>query len=301
MAEFRPENLIAKGAINTFHDTLADFPETWRPYVTEIPSDAAVEQLVWGGSVPEPREFIDGRSIQGMRDFTFNLTNQEFELSIKINRTHFEDDRTGIINMQIQDMAEVWGQFKNSQFATLLTGGGNAHDGTAFFANTRVVGDSANIDNTTTLAAGTGTIPTQAEMLNAVVDAKARMRRFESDQGRPYNTSAIRELRVLVPPTYERAAAEATVLTLNAGGANALSSFATYDVMDELTADTLMYVCAVGNSRKPFIYQERTPVEVRVLDSEDDMALHGGVLVLARQRYVLAFGEFRRAIQVTVS
>jgi hypothetical protein len=64
---------------------------------------------------------------------------------------------------------------------------------------------------------------------------------------------------------------------------------------------TQVYASALGSVRKPFIYQERTPLEVIIKASADDVAENNGVMLLTRQRYIMTYGDFRRSILVTLA
>ena len=303
MAVWKPANLIVKGALNTFHQRMSEIPTVWQNHCQTTTSTTATEQYVWPGFVPQPREFIDGRSIQSMIDFTWNVENNEYELTLLINRKHFEDDQTGLINSRMREIAEIWATFKDFQFATLLEAGGTglAYDGVAFYGDTRTIGSSANIDNNLTSAAATGTIPTSAEFQTALRDSKAAMWRFQDDKGRPFNAAAINQLRVIVPPEYEYPAREALNASIIGNTSNVYTGAAQLDVLPYLTDDDLMFVNAVGAERKPFLYQERTPLEVIMLTDETSVAENNGVLVLCRQRYVMTYGEPRRSILYTYS
>jgi len=305
MATWQPANLIVKGAQRAFHERLAQIPTIWQNHCAVYDSDTAVEPHSFPGFIPKPREFLNGRQIQGIRDFTFNITNNEYELSIAINRKHFEDDQTGLIAERMREVAEVWGTFKDYLFAQMLingaTAGYTAWDGTVFFGDTRAIGGSANIDNATTSAATTGTIPTAGEFIADLKTIKALVRRYQDDTGRPFNQLAVQNLRTIVPPSYEAAAFEALNAAFISQTENVFKGFSELDVCDYLTADTKMYITAVGAERKPFIMQQRMPLEVIILDSADQVALHNAVLVLARERFVFAYGEPRRAVEHTYS
>lgn len=306
--EWRPNNLIVKGALAAFHERLGQIPTIYQKHCQTVASTTATETYAWPGMAPVPREFINGRSIQGLRDFTYNVTNNEYELSLAISRKHFEDDQTGLIAARMREMAEVWGTYKDYLFATLVEAGasGTAYDAVTFYNASRTIGDSGTIDNINTSAAATGTTPTAAEFLDALGDAKTQLRGFNDDQGRPFNTLAATQLGVIVPASFERSGMEALNSSFiigddTAGGSkdNVFKGMASMDVCDYLTSAAVMHVTALGSERKPFIYQERTPLEVVILDSVDDVAYQNSVLVLCRQRFVITYGEPRRAIQHT--
>ena len=229
MAVWKPNKLAIKGALASFHETLANIPTIWQNHCMMADSTTSVEQYVFPGFVPTPRLFVNGRTIQGLRDFKFNITNNEYELSILIDRKSFEDEQYGLINSRLQELAEVWGTFKDYLFAQLLINGdvsGNVGwDGTLFYTTSRTIGGSATIDNAKTSAAATSTIPSVIEFRAAMESAKATMRGYQDDQGRPFNSLATKNLRVIVPPTYESVAMEALNASIITGsGASAVEA-----------------------------------------------------------------------------
>lgn len=303
MATWKPAGLIVKGAQAAFHQTLDAIPSVWQDHCAIYQSDTAVEPHAFPGFIPRPREFLSGRQIQGLRDFTYNVTNNEYELSIAIDRKHFEDDQTGLIAERMKEMAETWGTFKDYLFAQLLINGSSsgftAFDGTIFYADTRVIGASANIDNlTTSVAAADPAVPTTAEFLADLKLSKASIRKYQDDTGKPFNSLAVQDLRVIIPPDFEAPVFEALNATFISTTDNVFRGMAQMDVLDYLSAK-VMYVNAVGATRKPFIMQQRMPLEIEILDSPEAVALHNAVLVLCRERFVFAYGDPRRSIEHT--
>lgn len=300
MATWTPEGLIVKGAQAAFHETLDKIPQVWDKHCAIYPSDTAVEPHAFPGFIPRPREFVNGRQIQGLRDFTYNIENNEYELSIAIDRKYFEDDQTGLIAERMKEMAEVWGTYKDYLFAALLVAGttGTAFDGTAFYADTRVIGVSANIDNlTTSVAAADPAVPTAAEFLATLNLSKGFFRGYQDDTGRPFNSLAVTDLRVIAPPIFEAPIFEALNATFIASTENVFKGMADVDVLDYLgSSNAVMYVNALGATRKPFIMQQRTPLEIEIIDSPEALALHNAVLVLCRERFVFAYGDPRRSL-----
>jgi len=90
-------NITKKGTIADFQATMDTFPNVWENHTMNVSSDTGTETYTWAGFLPTPREFIHGRTFQGIRDFTFDRKNQTFELSFKIDRVSMEDDQHGAI------------------------------------------------------------------------------------------------------------------------------------------------------------------------------------------------------------
>ncbi len=310
MAVTKLSNLIVKGVMTNFHEGMESVPSIWQNHCMITDSTTATERYVWPGQLPRPREYVNGRQIQELRDFTYNIENSEYELTILLDRNYVEDDQTGLMMQRVRECGEAWAEFKEYQFSTLLTGGASStstYDGTAFYADSRTIGDSAAIDNNLGGAAATSTIPTAPELISAINTTKATMLRYQSDKGTPYNAGAIRNLRVIVPPTFEAPCLEATVATTlpfegtstsvtSASKTNVFTNLFTFDVSPHLSSDALMYVNAVGGTRKPFVHQKRTELEIHISNSEEEIIRNKGYLVQCRQRYVFAYGEPRRSV-----
>ncbi len=299
-------NITARGTKAAFENAMEALPQVWRNHVTEVPSDAPDESHVWMGMLPKPTEFLGENEFKGILDFSFDVTNKTYNLAFIISEESMEDDRHGLVNRRIAEAAEVWGSFKDEQFKDLLEDNGSTtYDGTAFFADTRVIGASANIDNSladTAVAAATPTAPEFLDSLQLMLNA---MWTFQDDQGRTgYNAGAMSTLRVVVPAKYERAATEALTSTLIGGGNSNPWGLgrAEIDVLAYLTASNhIFFATANGATRKPFLYQERTPLQITVINSPEQVAQNNGVVVRVRQRYRMTYGEMRRATKMTLT
>lgn len=308
MAQSYLANLSTRGVSARFAAVMDRIPTVYNKHCQVIQADTDIMPYAWPGMLPQPREFLNSRAVQGIRDFTYNVQTKEYELTIEIPRKWLEDDQTGLINARLDECAEVWATFWDFVFAALLTNGstaGNlAYDGGVFYADTRVIGTSANIDNKLTAAAATSTTPTAAEFKAALPEIKKTLWKYQDDQGRPYNAAAIQNISFVIPPEYEYQAAEAFNATIISQTSNVFVQFAKFDVLPYLspTAEpSKMYINALGATRKPFIDQQRTPLEIIIDSRMEDVANRNSVLVLCRQRRVLAYGDPLRSIEFTWS
>lgn len=299
-------NITARGTKAAFENALGKVPQVWRNHVTEVPSDGPDEQHVWLGMLPKPRQFLGEYHFEGLIDFTYNIENQEYEMSFVIDKVSMEDDRHGLVNRRFAESAEAWATFKDEQLKNLIEDNGNAYDATAFFADARVIGKSAAIDNNLGDAGPTDpAVPTAPEFLDSIAIALGALWTFQDDQGRTgYNASAMSNLRLIIPPKYQRAAVEAMESTLVGGGNDNPwgKNLAAVDVLPYLTAaNNIFFISATGATRKPFIYQERTNLQVNILNGADHVAENHGVKVIVTQRYRLQYGEPRRAIKMSLT
>lgn len=298
-------NITARGTKAQFQNALDTTPQVWQNHVQTIPSDAPDENHVWMGQVPSPRQFVSGRSFVGLRDFTYTVANREYELSFIIDQNSVEDDRHSLVQQRIADAAQVWATYKDSLFATLIEAGDsdNAFDATSFFSDSRTIGDSGTIDNSLTENISSTTAPTLAEAKLTLTVARVAFWGFKDDTGRAgYATTAMQQMRLICDPQYERIFTELNNATLTGGGdSNPFFGglLASIDVLPYLTnTDVTIYFTATGSpTRQPFIYQERTPLQISIFNSDNEVADNHGLKVLARQRFRMAYGEPRYCVE----
>ena len=313
MATWLPDSLRTKGAKATFHEVMDTIPTFWQEHCQQETSDTNVETYAFPGALPIPRLFLNSRQFQGMKDFSFTLTNNKYELSTIINRDHWEDDQTGLIKQRMTELGEAWATLKDSLFSTLLaagnSSGSNGFDGTTFYSADHSAGTlGAANDNLSTSTAAGGTVATAAEWIARVAVARAEMIAFNDDQGRPFNHVAVGKMRVIVHATQTSAlfaAMNATMVGTSGGQTtvgiqNFLDGFDMNPYQASGDSDDV-YFTAVGASRKPFIYQSRVPLEIVIMDGVNDVALNEGVKVLTRERFVFGYGDHRRSIRHTWS
>lgn len=305
MARIILSNITAAGTRAQFKEAQATIPVIWDKFAQTVESDAPTETHVWTGMVPQPREFISERSFPGIRDFTYDIDNEEYELSLLIDQKTMEDDRHGLINDRIRDMARVWFMFKEVQFAALMnsgtTSGNNSYDGVTFFNDSHVIG-AATPDNSLASAS-----PSDAEALT-VAEMKVELRTLilflqgaQDDQGQEgYNWPAMSKILIMGNQQFEQALLETINATLIGGGdSNPYFQNIGEPIINPFLAVTndYLYAAAVGDpTRMPIIYQERNKLDIQVLNSAEQVALNRGTMILARQRYRMWYGEPRRMV-----
>lgn len=298
-------NITARGVKSVFNEAFAAAPSVWANHCLKINSDAPDEEHAWMGMVPQPREFLGGREFVGIRDFTYNIANKEYELTFLIDQNSIEDDRTGDIQRTIQSAAEVWAAYHDQLFTTLLEGGATytTFTGSAMFSDTgTAIGASGTIDNNGTSVITADTAPTAAEMRIAILDMLTLLQAMKDDTGRTgYNAGSMGSLRLLCHPMYAVAATElvqSTAITIGGDSNPYFKNLFTIDLLPYHTATTYnMYMSALGTSRMPFIYQERTPLEIQVINDADSVAVNHGVQVLTRQRFRMWNGDPRKVVR----
>src|SRR3989304_365074 len=156
---------------------------TWREAVIELQAQGLGGANNWGGTPPVMVDVSHGDlQIEGLFSFNYSITNLTWKAAIEVQRAVFEDDRLGLIAPRLAQLGEEAARHPGQLVLQLPVENGNAFDGAAFFADTRVIGRSANIDNN---LAQTGT--TIANIQTDIALVRRALRLFQDDQGRPMN------------------------------------------------------------------------------------------------------------------
>lgn len=174
------------GFHTTFNDRLPKAPASYRGLCEEFPSDNPVEQYKWLGSVPTMKEWVGERQIEKLTAEAYQIVNKDWANGIEVERDDLRDDKLGLVQRRIRDMADAGVDAIDTQVM--------ARYNAAFAADglLRVYDGQFLIDTDHTAGAGAtaaqsnsmGTVALSAtELENAIV----RMIGFKNDKGEPIN------------------------------------------------------------------------------------------------------------------
>jgi phage major head subunit gpT-like protein len=279
-----------------FLESYAAYKANWQRIATEFPSGSEFLDLSWLGATPIMKEWLDEKIIEGLRRFRYAITNKDWEATLGVKRKAIEDDTLGVYRPQIQDMAGEAKVHTDILVTDLLNNGeaGVAFDGGYFFADTRSIGDSGNIDN---LLAGTGT--TQAQFATDFGSARAALIGFKNDRGRPANI--IRQFLTIVPPALQ-GVAETTFNAASIAGVadNVLKGASDLWVNEMLTDPNDFFVLNVAGALKPLAVSMRKASNFLALDSptSDHVFKHGEYLYSVEERKNVGYLLPWRAVKV---
>lgn len=275
--------------------------QPWRSIAMETTSTGDTESYNWLGTPPIMVDVTQGEiQIEGAFPFQYNLQNRTYKSAIEVKRASFEDDKFGMIATEIRQLGLEAARHPGQLLFQLFTSGGLAFDGTAFFADTRVLGRSANIDN---IQAGSGV--TAAQIVADLGTNRGVMRLFQDDQGRPMNLTPN---TIIVPAQLEGAMWQA----LNPGVVTTPPIPATEDgswmaggylvmVNPYLTDANDWYLLARNGEFRPFVYQERIAPTLEGITSpnSDEGVVRDRFIYSVRARYTVGYGDPRYAIRIT--
>ena len=238
----------------------------WQQLALKMPSTGELNTYHWFDTVPVMQDVTKSSvHLKGLRPDNFSLTNVEYQSAIEVERAALERDQLGLIAPRVSQLGMEAARHPGQLIFQNVLNNDVAFDGSAFFGDTRTVGDSANIDNN---LVGTGTTVAQIQADLGV--AVAAMRVFEDDQGRPMN---LRGNVIMVPPEIEQLMFQALNRSAGDGVAspvipvtmNGVWAASGYNVVVNhyLTDANDWYLWHVGSgTMKPFIWQEEKKPEL---------------------------------------
>lgn len=255
------------GLKTLFNNAFAAAPSTWDKIAMKVPSSTGSNLYAWLSAFPKMRRWVGEKHVKNLQAYSYSVVNEDFEVTVAVNRNHIEDDQLGIYQPQAQMAGFSAKQLPDEIVYELVNNGFVAlcYDGQYFFdVDHPVAGGS--VSNLGTKALSAATLAAAQASYGA---ARTAMRRFKDEDGRPINISPT---VLLVPPALEDTArALLTVDRLEDGKPNPYKGTAELVVESRLTSDTAWFLLDTSKPVRPFIYQERkAPVFVQQTDPEAD-------------------------------
>jgi len=280
-----------------FKKTLAESAvslEDYKALATIFTSGTDKETYNWLGEHPSMEEWKDNRQLRGLRDWDYTLTNKSYEATIQVDRETLEDDKYNMYMPRIQGLARASLRSFNEKVFTQLDDGESlaCFDSGYFFADTRTIGASANIDN---ILAGNYS-DSAAEIRAGIKAAVKQMRAFQDDWGKPMN---LMPDTVVCSPEMEIPLKDALLPGVAGTKRPELEYVKKIIVSPWIDADTddWFLLCTTGEV-KPVIFQLRKAPEFNSLDDPKSsyVFLKKKFLFGVDARFEVGFGDPRTAI-----
>ncbi len=307
--------LNVEGLKATFFERLRAEVAYHEMLATPIESNKDSETYRWLGSVPQVREWGTGRLAKGLRAESYSVENLKYEATLEVDRDEISDDQTGQIRIRVQELAERAATHKDYLLGLLLangaTSGYNAYDGHTFFATDHESGASGAQSNKLTMdisavlpdepdTPDAPSIPTVRLAFSQAVGALAT---FVDDQGEPLRIRPT-GLAVACPAVQAQVYVDAlNATTINSttvqpviGGPVKVLPF------PELTDLSKFFVLKTDAAVRPFICQNREPLEWRAIESgSEEEFMREKYLFGVRARYRMTYGQWMHAISVDLA
>jgi phage major head subunit gpT-like protein len=292
--------LLTKGLRSEFFNRFEAARTYYQDLATRIVSTGDSETYRWLGTVPKMRDWGTGRLAKGLRTESYSVENQKYEATVEVDRDEIADDQTGQIRVRVSEMAERAATHKDYLIANLLiygeTSGYNSYDGVTFFNDSHSSGESGTQDNKLTYDATDADNPTVAEFKAALKAAIATMLSYKDDQGEPMMIAST-GLVCVVPPTMYFTSLEAISASVVNSTSNVLEGVARVMPLPWLTDASKWYLLKTDGVIRPFIFQDREPVEFGSLAEDSEEAFkREKYLYGVRARYAMSYGYWQFAV-----
>lgn len=276
-----PNLITSRAVIGKFYRALEqDIGDTWVPNVSMLfNSDQESETYAWLGQSPAFREWVGARQAKGITEQSITIANKKFEATLEIPTDWIRRDKSGQIDVRINELAGRANAHWASLLSTLIINAESAlcYDGQYFYDTDHVEDDSGTQSNSITSDITTTTAPTSAEFQTAILMAVQKLLSFKDNQGEPMNENA-RKFLVVVPVPFLAAAATAlgaTVIGQTSNNIQALGSLGGFTfglaVNARLTWTTKFALFRADGPTAAFIRQEEEPIKVSALAEGSDI------------------------------
>lgn len=275
---------------------------------TKVDSDQESESYGWLGNVPGLSEFIGGRKIDELKEYSFSITNKDWQSAVRIQRKDMRRDKMGMVETRVSQIGPRVARHPAKLLSQLMMDGeaSACYDGQYFFDTDHQDRDEGSQSNDITVTISDADVPTAADMTDGIMAAIQAMYAFVDDQGETVNEDAM-SFMVQVPTPFLRPALEAvTALLAAGGGTNLLPAISDkfdikVQVNPRLTSWTTKFaVFRTDGGVKPFILQEEYEPEPWALGPDSEHCIQTGECMYgADWGGNVGYGDWRAACLVT--
>ncbi len=273
--------LTSRAVVGRFYRRLEEYARSawWTRLAMHFASNQEAETYRWLGMVPQVREWVGGRKVRPLRSQGITLVNKTWEATVRVDADEQRRDKTGQIMVRINELARRVATHPNKLLTTLMLGGAtaNGYDGQPFFSTSHAEGDSGTQSNSISHDVTTVTLPTEAEMQEAIVKGIAQIMSVKDDQGEPMNEAA-HEFLVMAPMNFLAPTLAALAGKVIAGTTNPLAAGEPFRVdwvaNPRLTWTDKFAIFRTDGSARPFIFQEELPVQIQVLAEGSELEVN---------------------------
>jgi phage major head subunit gpT-like protein len=297
-------------ALNTtfngiFRDAYDSAPVFYTDLVTPTPSSSKSNTYGWMKKIPQMRRWVGERVIHGLSSHGYQIENEDYELTLGVDRNDFDDDNLGQYDPLMRMMAQNAAEHPQRLLIDLLNNGhlssATCFDGQNFFDTDHPVsaekpglGTQSNYQTAQTLSS------------TSLFAMRAVMSSFKGDDGVPMGISAN---VMLVPPALEKTALETVVaLTVSTGGTNVAATLnirviVVPELGGDATKDKTWYLLDTRKVLRPFIHQKRSPAKlVSMTDVTDtNVFMHKEYVWGVDGRYAIGYGPWFLAMKMVGS
>ncbi len=237
--------------------------EVWSDQIaTDAPSNTETTTYAWMCQIPRMKKWLSERQMESLASYSYSLTNEDWELSVKVPRNKIDDDQYGVFKPVFGSYGEAAAKWGDDMVLEVLEAAEDTlcFDGQNFFDDSHPIdphdASKGTYDN---LLTGTALTPEN------YASTRRAMRMFKGDNNRPLG---VRPTLLVVPTALEdkaRRILESDELATNSqegstivgAQTNIYKGSAKLLVIDDLTDADDWYLMDTSRVVKPFVKQVR--------------------------------------------
>lgn len=275
------QGLSSRAIIGRFYERLGVKRQaTWLDKVAmPFDSDQASETYNWLGQTPAMREWLGERIAKGLRTNGITIANKKFEGTLKVSVDDIRRDKTGQVQVRIDDLADRALTHEMSLVSTLLVNGatGLCYDGQYFFDTDHTEGDnttsqsnSITFDISDGGGGGTTTFPTVLTMQRAILAGITNILGVKDDQNEPFAEMASNFMVMTGPSLWAPALGATSQPVVDAGATNLILAQNKFKIEPEINVRLSSFtdkfiVFRTDGATKAMINQEEEAVTVSAI------------------------------------
>lgn len=292
-----PSTALLRSAQTGFHAHFMRGMESASPhhvaFCDVISSEDSLEEHFFPAEIPQLRPWTGQRRVHDLdRVWSYQLKNIQYEDTVAIKRTDFDDDRLGVHSTRFAQLGLRAATHPDKLWTDLLNSGfdDDCYDAEPFFSTSHPKKSG-----------------TQSNKATAALDAdayeagRASLLSVTDYQGEPVDILSMGgKLELIVPPQLESTARSIVALQRLASGAdNPNYNTADLRVVPRLAALSAVkwYLIAKVPMGRPFIRQNRSPVNLVWKDdpASDDVFYRNQYVAGVDVRYAMGYGFWQMA------
>jgi len=255
-----------------FNKAFGETESSWEKIATRVPSTTAQEIYTWFSNWPMMRKWIGDKIISKLKAYKYAVTNDDFEVTVEVDRNDIEDDTLGQYGPQATGSGMAAKTFPDELLADAINGAfaTECFDGQYFIDTDHPVSDkNGNVSSVSNKGVAVLSAASQAAAMASFGAGQTAMESFKSDEGRPLGVSP--DVLMVGPALRAVATILMTAERLEDGKPNLYRGACEVVVNPRITSTTAWFLLDTKKPIKPFIYQERKkPVFVKQTDPESD-------------------------------
>lgn len=276
---------INKQFRSLYDEGFATGPEFVTKYAMRTTATTAEGVYGWLGALPSMRRWLGDAVIQNLRTHAYAIPNEEFELTVGVDKVDIERDNLGVYSPMVTEIGSSAAQHPDELFFETLVGGftKKCYTGKNFFdTDHEPVKGKIKFTNK-------GTKKLSVANYQA---ARQNLKSRRNPEGRPLNLG--RDLVLIVSPAYENVGRAILISDkVNGGDDNVNKGTARLEVASWLSAnEDMWFLIENGRKVKPFIHQVEKETQFHSLDdpNSSEVMLKKKFIHQAEGRYAVGYG-----------